>query len=515
MTQGVLPYKYVEEKKSSGMTALAGLPLYLDLFFVARIGDAIREHLSIKTGKQGWNDVEMILSLILLNLAGGESVDDLSILRKDEGFAQVVLKALTYGLRRRDRQRIEKIWAEKILKGQAIPSASSGFRYLSAFHDKKEEAKRSEGAFIPQPNEHLKGLSRINAELLKFVQMHSVCHVATLDIDATLIESYKKKARFCYQGYKSYQPINVYWNEQNLMVHSEFRDGNVPAGHEQLRVFQEALAMMPSGVQKVSTRSDTAGYQIKFLRYCAEGRNERFGVIDFVVGVDVTPEFKKAVAAVPEEDWKPLHRMAKGKEEYTGQDWAEVVYVPTWVGHSKNGPDYRFIALREPLRDRALPGLEDPQLTFPFPTMDFPKQGTSKLFGMVTNRPISAMAGDDVIRWYRKRCGKSEEAHSAMKEDFAGGKLPSGDFGVNAAWWGIMILAFNLNSAMKKLVLKGEWMNKRMKAIRFALINLPGRIVHHGRMLIIRLTGGHSSNVLILRAREIIRSLFCGAPAVT
>ncbi len=29
---------------------------------------------------------------------------------------------------------------------------------------------------------------------------------------------------------------------------------------------------------------------------------------------------------------------------------------------------------------------------------------------------------------YRIRCGKSEEIHSVMKEDLAGGKLPSGNF---------------------------------------------------------------------------------------
>ncbi len=32
-----------------------------------------------------------------------------------------------------------------------------------------------------------------------------------------------------------------------------------------------------------------------------------------------------------------------------------------------------------------------------------------------------------------------------MKEDLAGGKLPLDDFGENAAWWWIMILAMNLN----------------------------------------------------------------------
>jgi hypothetical protein len=36
-----------------------------------------------------------------------------------------------------------------------------------------------------------------------------------------------------------------------------------------------------------------------------------------------------------------------------------------------------------------------------------------------------------------------------MKDDLAGGKLPSTDFGENAAWWWIMILALNLNAKIK------------------------------------------------------------------
>jgi len=42
------------------------------------------------------------------------------------------------------------------------------------------------------------------------------------------------------------------------------------------------------------------------------------------------------------------------------------------------------------------------------------------------------------------RCGRSEEAHAVMKEDFAGGKLPSEDFGENAAWWWVQGLGFQL-----------------------------------------------------------------------
>ena len=76
-------------------------------------------------------------------------------------------------------------------------------------------------------------------------------------------------------------------------MHSEFRDGNVPAGYQQLRVLKEASGdTYLSGVNKVMLRSDTAGYQHELLRYCAEGRDERFGVIEFAIGVDVTPAFK-------------------------------------------------------------------------------------------------------------------------------------------------------------------------------------------------------------------------------
>jgi hypothetical protein len=39
---------------------------------------------------------------------------------------------------------------------------------------------------------------------------------------------------------------------------------------------------------------------------------------------------------------------------------------------------------------------------------------------VVTNRRD---AGDQVICWLRQRCGESEEVHSVMKTDFAGGQL--------------------------------------------------------------------------------------------
>ena len=63
MTQGVLPFQYQEEKTSTGMTALAGLPTYLDLAQVAGLSQSIERHVKLREGNQGWSDSQIITSL--------------------------------------------------------------------------------------------------------------------------------------------------------------------------------------------------------------------------------------------------------------------------------------------------------------------------------------------------------------------------------------------------------------------------------------------------------------------
>jgi hypothetical protein len=82
--------------------------------------------------------------------------------------------------------------------------------------------------------------------------------------------------------------------------------------------------------------------------------------------------------------------------------------------------------------------------------------------------------------------------------------------GAGAAWWALMILAHNLNTAMKRLALGKDWATKRMKAPRFRLIGLPGRVVSHARKLIIRLGAEVGVLSTIVAARQTIRALACG-----
>jgi hypothetical protein len=86
-------------------------------------------------------------------------------------------------------------------------------------------------------------------------------------------------------------------------------------------------------VTTVSLRSDTARYQEELLLYCGEGKDPRFGVIDFAsaltacgsigplhgpIGADVTEAFRAAVRATAESEWKPLIRMFDGQAARDG-----------------------------------------------------------------------------------------------------------------------------------------------------------------------------------------------------
>lgn len=425
--KGCFHYEYQAEEGKTGMTTLAGLPTYMDLASATGLLRSLDRHLKIRGGSQGRTDRQMVFSLMMLNLAGGDCVEDIEKLEADEGLCRVIRLAEASGLARKEKLGLASRWRKE--RTRTLPSASAIFRYLSFFHDKEQEKQRAGGkAFIP-------------------------------------------------------------------------------AGYEQLRVLKESLHYLPERVKKVRLRSDTAGYQHDLLRHCGEGKNERFGRIEFAIGSDVTREFRKAVLEVPESDWHPLYRTVKGEKQETGRQWAEVCFVPAAIGHSKKGPAYRYLATREALRQAELPGMNKKDEEYPFPVMGM--QGIRyKTFGIVTNMDWT---GDELIPWLYARCGKSEEAHAAMKNDFAGGRFPSGDFGENAAWWWITVLAYNLNALMKSLVLGDSWINKRMKAVRFGIINIAGRVIEHSRRLLIKISGYHPSCGLLLEARRRIAVLASSA----
>ena len=135
---------------------MSGLPAYL-LAAVARLGESVRRHVGVREGTQGWTDAQMVMSLVMLNLSGGESVDDLRLLERDEGLGRVLLAGESHRMQRADRRAQRNRWRRE--RRRVVPSPTAVFRYLDNFHDEAEEARRRPQSAYRRPTTRCVGLS--------------------------------------------------------------------------------------------------------------------------------------------------------------------------------------------------------------------------------------------------------------------------------------------------------------------------------------------------------------------
>jgi len=272
----------------------------------------------------------------------------------------------------------------------------------------------------------------------------------------------------------------------------------VPPGYEQLEELKRILSAAPKGIEKVTIRSDTAGYQEDLLRYCAEGKDERFKEIDFTISSKVGEGFKQAVKAVAEGEWKPVLKEVKNGDNSifieTGQEWAEVNYVPDWA--VKSNAEYRFIGIREQTElkkgenpaqmviKEVIENMEQCNEEIKKLHLTEMKGLVYKVFGIVTNKKEED--GNAIIEYHRRRCGKSEEVHRILKDELGGGHVVSGKFGVEAAWWNIAAMSLSLLNIFKRNFLPEESHSCRPKAMRYRFFVMIGRFVNHARKIVLK-----------------------------
>lgn len=87
------------------------------------------------------------------------------------------------------------------------------------------------------------------------------------------------------EGTRGYQPVIVVWAEQDLVVHDEFRDGNVPAGCGNVRVLERAVTSLPAGITQIFVRGDSALYEQEVLAWCEKLARG----IGYAISADLSP----------------------------------------------------------------------------------------------------------------------------------------------------------------------------------------------------------------------------------
>ena len=455
LRSGRLPFQVQVVDSPATVTAHAGLPLVIETFRSLGLPGAIEAHLHFKQRLRGYSETTCIETVVALLAAGGECVDDVRVLHADAGLL--------------------RLWGRKVL-----PAAETLRTFLKRFHDEAMVAVREpHTAFIPEETAGLQGLTAVQDQLLQGLQRRAPQPRATLDVDATPIASQKRTALPMYEGGTGYQPLQVWWAEQQVWVRSQFRDGNVGAQTGVLEIVQQSVASLEAvGVTEFALRSDSAGYQHAVLNWA---RAER---IPFAISADLSPDLKARIEALPATAWQPFRQWQGAELVHLDREWAEVEFTPSDGSTKKNLMPDRYLAIRARPRQGEL----------------FADGSALRYYATVTNR--WDWDGERLLRWSHERCGTVELAHDVLKNELGGGVLPSYRFGANAAWWQLVVLTANLISALKRLALPEDWQSLRPRRLRFLLFQCAGRLVQHGRQLFLRLARAHPGTAAFLTARE-------------
>jgi hypothetical protein len=377
---------------------------------------------------------------------------------------------------------------QKLLrKKKGLPSVKALERFLKRFH---QDQKRPEGllVWVPEETQALKALSKIHREITQRLIERSGLQTVTLENDATVIFSHKEEALGTYKGGKGYAPVLGTIAELGLILHDEFRDGNVPASHTLPEFFETCLKALPPTIKKVRTRLDGAYYEHDFIRYLNDPA-KAFGQIEFTITGQKSPSILEWIEALPEKEWKPLMKMTDQGPRPTGKEWTEMA----WTSAS---------GTREAMKERSLRCLITRKSSQQWELFqeEFHEEVKEKdrYEVIVTNM---SWEGNRLILWHYERCGGIEQIHDRVKNDLAGGVLPCGEFGANAAWFRLQCLAWNLVRALQIHALPSEFSNCHLKRLRLWLFNIAGRVVEHARQVILKLREGHPAFEMYREAR--------------
>lgn len=400
------------------------------------LGGLIEANLPLKQRERGFSVGQFIESIVLLQTLGGECPEDIKLLAGD--------RCLERGL------------------GYLPPKARALRTFLERFHDFRQTrpAREQQKSFIFPASSELAGLQQVQSGVVRriarlYSEQGQAQTIATIDQDATIIESHKKNALPHYEGGRGYQPMVALWAEADLVVADEFRDGNVPARQAPLTSAQMAFAALPETIKERYFRGDSACHENELINWLkAPARaGEPGGRIGFAISAMMSEALVKEIAKVPESNWKTFATEADG----TLRQWAEVPFVPADPSEHKESKPLRYVGLR----------LLKPQGVL------FADGSDRHHHAVVTNLD---WAGERLLTWHREKAGTIEHVHDEVKNELGGAHMPSQHFGANAAWFKLALLSYNIASAVKGLCLSPDEKTARMKKYRLLLVHLAGRM---------------------------------------
>ena len=300
--------KYKVSTTEQTITSYAGLPLLMGMARSLGLEGKLNG-LKLKERERGYKPAEMIWTMMGLLQAGGVALDDVSLLRGDEGLVELL--------------------------GE-LPAANTLGDFLRRFG-----------------NRTLYELGEI--ELETAVKVIRACGLkrVTLDVDAFFLESQKSDAMMNYEGMWGYNPVAVSCGELKMPMAGLFRPGNASPMANLAGLLRRVIEALKRHGIEVRVRSDSAGYQAGVVRECHEAG------VDFTITARKDAAVMLSIRSIPQGDWQSLESTAWENRQTS---MAETVHA---FG-AEDLPAYRLIVIRWPKEQRELFDKDPYSMTLPF-----------------------------------------------------------------------------------------------------------------------------------------------------
>ena len=323
------------------------------------------------------------------------------------------------------------------------------------------------GQWLRKPD-HLPGLKQVNRFQARQVIIRSERNDFTLDVDATMIETKKQCARMTYLGCRAFQALLSFIAELDLCVACDYRQGSVSAGSGVRKQLLAAHRLLKSCGKRLSyLRSDSAGYTAAVINTC-----NRLGV-RFVIAADQDAAVKQLIERARKRGkwcrlYGPDHKSTD--REYT-----------TAIHCMEKTKAFTLIIQR---RRNPKPDMFHPEFYYyhVIATNDY-------------QRPVPELI------WFYDGRGDAENYNKELKGGFGMDYAPCRSLAADAVYFEIGVLAHNLAVVVKRLVLGGDWVTRTIASLRWRLLQIAGKVVRHGRRLILRVHESHFELFRTVRER--------------
>lgn len=285
--QTVLGFK--TERTEERLTSHSGLLPYYEFMKAIGIEDAVTRHMPKPGSGNGYQAIEYIRPLSLMQYGGGQVIEDIREIRNDAAL-------------------------RKVMNIEDIPSTSATGDWLKRMGE-------SGG---------IEGVEKVIDEINKKRFQKDSRKTYTLIIDPTIIESEKHEAKMTYMGFKGYRPVIAVIKELDMVLSYEFKEGNDNGGR--VETIKKAFSKMPEGKEIGLVLLDSEYYTNEVIDYL----NEKG--VKWAIAVDKDSAVMKAVKNIPDGEWQTL----KTKEDIAlDREVSETV-------HATNGGKsaFRLIAIR-------------------------------------------------------------------------------------------------------------------------------------------------------------------------